>query len=363
MQVGTYADGRTLNYDEVTRGFDIGGLPITPSQVIGYDMAGQVTWQTEDMKRWAYAYAAGMEAGTSGPPVHDPVPTPAPEPVAPQPKQGWFRDLPTVGQVLFFIFYPVSIPYGIWAAWKKGGRFSQLPLWAKVLFVIFYPVSITYGIWAMWRDKRFTQGVRIAFTVVAASFFVLLAATVVRAYSSSGTGMPVVQRIPVAATSETTEAAHPSTESAAVTAPAQPAVTPPPAAPPAATPPPAPAKKVYKAIAAREFAKLCKNPDAYTGRTFIIWGEVTQFDSATGTEGFRANIGATKRPIQYGFADYTQNSIMSGDAAMLSDVVEGDCFGARVTVVGSFSYDTQIGGNTTVPQFQVDAISRYGSTK
>jgi hypothetical protein len=33
----------------------------------------------------------------------------------------------------------------------------------------------------------------------------------------------------------------------------------------------------------------------------------------------------------------------------------------RVTTLGSFTYDTQIGGNTTVPWFSVDRISRKGS--
>lgn len=88
--------------------------------------------------------------------------------------RGWFTRLPTWGQVLFFFFYPIAIPYGIWATLKKGGRFSQLPAWAKVLFVLFYPVSITYGVWAMWRDRRFSLGVRIALSVVLVAFFAFL---------------------------------------------------------------------------------------------------------------------------------------------------------------------------------------------
>ena len=33
----------------------------------------------------------------------------------------------------------------------------------------------------------------------------------------------------------------------------------------------------------------------------------------------------------------------------------------NVVVLGSYSYDTQVGGNTTVPQFQVNKITRKGS--
>jgi hypothetical protein len=60
--------------------------------------------------------------------------------------------------------------------------------------------------------------------------------------------------------------------------------------------------------------------------------------------------------------DYPQNSFLSGEESQLTKLVEGDCFTAKVTVLGSFSYDTQSGGNTTVPLFQVDSIKVYGST-
>ena len=47
---------------------------------------------------------------------------------------------------------------------------------------------------------------------------------------------------------------------------------------------------------------------------------------------------------------------------MLNDVVQGDLFRATIEVLGSESYDTQVGGNTTVPKFRIQTISRYGST-
>jgi hypothetical protein len=45
----------------------------------------------------------------------------------------------------------------------------------------------------------------------------------------------------------------------------------------------------------------------------------------------------------------------------LEDFVEDDMVVMNVTSLGSFSYDTQIGGNTTVPLFTVDKITRKGS--
>jgi len=121
-------------------------------------------------------------------------------------------------------------------------------------------------------------------------------------------------------------------------------------------------RKVFSPIASRDFELLAKNPDAHAGEMYIIWGEVTQFDAATGMDIFRADTGATKSVIEYGWrTDYDQNTMLTGDEGALADVIEGDCFEAKVTVSGSYSYDTQIGGNTTVPMFEVYAISVYGT--
>lgn len=128
------------------------------------------------------------------------------------------------------------------------------------------------------------------------------------------------------------------------------------------TTPPAPAKKSYKTLSSRTFKLMVKDPDAYIGKTYVIYGEITQFDSATGTDTFRADTGPKRLRISYGYVNYDQNSMLTGAESMLKKLVEGDCFKAKVTVLGSYSYDTQAGGNTTVPSFQVDSISVYGST-
>lgn len=128
------------------------------------------------------------------------------------------------------------------------------------------------------------------------------------------------------------------------------------------TPAVATAKPNYKTLSSRQFKLMAKDSDAHAGKTYVIYGEITQFDSATGTEAFRADTGPKKLRISYGFVNYPQNSVLTGTETRLKKLVEGDCFRAKVTVVGSYSYDTQIGGNTTVPLFRVDAISVYGST-
>lgn len=116
----------------------------------------------------------------------------------------------------------------------------------------------------------------------------------------------------------------------------------------------------YAAISARDFKLLAKDPDAYVGKTYKIYGFVTQFDAATGADGFRANTGASKLG-EDDWYDFDQNSVLTGDKATLAKIVEDDLFEAKVIVAGAYSYNTQIGGNTTVPAFLVQEITVYGS--
>lgn len=138
-----------------------------------------------------------------------------------------------------------------------------------------------------------------------------------------------------------------------------------------ATPsPPAPATKqafvfkpgTYKALTARGLARLVKNPDRQVRKKYILYGEVVQFDAVTGDDAFLANAGATKKFVEYGYVDYSENALFSATEKRFRKVVQGDVFKAYVRVVGSLSYDTQIGGNTTVPHLFVDRISVYDST-
>ncbi|HEY3547950.1 MAG TPA: DUF2510 domain-containing protein [Propionicimonas sp.] len=122
-------------------------------------------------------------------------------------------------------------------------------------------------------------------------------------------------------------------------------------------------KDVYATLSSHRFKLLVKDPDSYVGKTYVLYGEVTQFDAATGKDTFLANSGPAKKRISYGYTTYAENSEFTSDEIMLGDLVRGDCFKAKVTVLGSISYDTQIGGRTTVPKFQVDSISVYGRTK
>ena len=59
--------------------------------------------------------------------------------------------------------------------------------------------------------------------------------------------------------------------------------------------------------------------------------------------------------MSYGFFD-GENTVFTGTAKQLDDLVEDDVFRASVEVLGSYDYDTQIGGETSAPQLQVLSI-------
>jgi hypothetical protein len=136
----------------------------------------------------------------------------------------------------------------------------------------------------------------------------------------------------------------------------EPTPTPEPTAKPTPTPKPKPI--AYQALSSRSWAQLLKAPDNYTGDHYKLWACISQFDAATGLDSFRGQ--ASYRNEDYWYTD-GQNAYFNGDADRLAEFVTDDLVFMNVDVVGSFSYDTQAGGNTTVPLFMVNVISRKGS--
>ena len=134
------------------------------------------------------------------------------------------------------------------------------------------------------------------------------------------------------------------------------------AAPPTPSAPSTPAAPLAPAtsISDREWAQIAKDPAAHTGDRVVVFGEVTQFDAATGTTAFRANVDGVEHKPEYGFADYPTNTVLTGEEDLLKPLVQGDLFKAEVTVAGANSYDTQIGGSTTAPELTVTKLDVIG---
>lgn len=117
----------------------------------------------------------------------------------------------------------------------------------------------------------------------------------------------------------------------------------------------------YPPISARDLALLVRDPDAAKGRKMVLYGVVTQFDAATGKSDFLASVGAEPQERSY---DYDQNAwVTTTDPAILANVAEKDLVTMHVEVAGAYTYDTQIGGQTTVPKFWVYIINTTGTTE
>ncbi|WP_448420360.1 hypothetical protein [Mycolicibacterium sp. XJ1819] len=113
-------------------------------------------------------------------------------------------------------------------------------------------------------------------------------------------------------------------------------------------------RSTYESLSAREFALMAKDPDGWAGRKIIVYGVITQFDSATGATSFRADTGPAPVTDVY---DYDQNTFVTAhDAGMASDFVEKDRVTMYVEVDGALTYDTQIGGSATVPSLMANII-------
>jgi len=114
-----------------------------------------------------------------------------------------------------------------------------------------------------------------------------------------------------------------------------------------------------KEVTKRQLAQIVKNPDSHVDENVIIYARITQFDSGTGPCTFRADVSQAL----VGKYDYEHNSMFAAgdgisDCKELDDFVADDLVKITATVTGSLTYDTTIGGSTTVPMFKVVKIKR-----
>lgn len=112
----------------------------------------------------------------------------------------------------------------------------------------------------------------------------------------------------------------------------------------------------YPAADERTLALVAKDADDHVGGRMAVYGRITQFDKATGDCSFRAEIGHEQTDSMWG---YDHNSYFTAGAATCDDLdeyVEEDHVKILATVHGVETYSTMIGGNTSVPRFQVDQI-------
>lgn len=125
---------------------------------------------------------------------------------------------------------------------------------------------------------------------------------------------------------------------------------------PSPAPTTAPDLSTYEELDERTLAQLVKAPDDHIGRQVIVYGAITQLDAATGKCFVRISIADSPQDAWY---DYEHNSVGfagdgESDCPVLDPFVADDEVKLWITIGGSISYDTQIGGSTTVPAYLID---------
>lgn len=116
-------------------------------------------------------------------------------------------------------------------------------------------------------------------------------------------------------------------------------------------------KPNFKSITERDWQFILKNPNDYFNQYFIVYGKITQFDTATGNDSFRANVSGIDQ-YSKGYWLGGDNTLLVGNAALLKPFVNNDIFVAKVSVLGTFSYTSVFNGNLTVPKLKVFEITR-----
>jgi len=114
----------------------------------------------------------------------------------------------------------------------------------------------------------------------------------------------------------------------------------------------------FSEISDRDYELMTRQSDCL-GESYVIYGHVTQFDSGTGPDGFRANTAGTE---QADWFDYDINTILTGSAEMFSNVVTDDLVKMWVLCMGPFEYETTLGATLTVPWFEVMQIEVIGTS-
>ncbi|MFJ3405060.1 DUF4190 domain-containing protein [Promicromonospora sp. NPDC090134] len=118
-----------------------------------------------------------------------------------------------------------------------------------------------------------------------------------------------------------------------------------------------PAPEEFVRLDAAQWASIAKDPDKAQGRAVVVFAEVMQFDSTTGPDRFLAGAGVDQPGSAY---ELETQSVFVAEEALLGGVEAGDVLKVHAVVDGSFTYENQIGGASTVPALTVAKIEDVG---
>ncbi|MBM4686266.1 hypothetical protein GS532_21280 [Rhodococcus hoagii] len=109
----------------------------------------------------------------------------------------------------------------------------------------------------------------------------------------------------------------------------------------------------YQALTPRDYALITKDPTKHIGERIVVFGEISQFDSATGPNLFMANTAAEQASDYWGLET---SAVVTGKPGLFDDVVADDVVKIWATVTGDWTYDTALKVPRTVLSLQANMI-------
>lgn len=109
----------------------------------------------------------------------------------------------------------------------------------------------------------------------------------------------------------------------------------------------------YQALTPRDYALIAKDPTKHIGERIVVFGEISQFDSATGPNLFMANTAAEQASDYWGLET---SAVVTGKPGLFDDVVADDVVKIWATVTGDWTYDTALKVPRTVLSLQANMI-------
>ena len=118
---------------------------------------------------------------------------------------------------------------------------------------------------------------------------------------------------------------------------------------------PIPTPQTFLPITQEAWVEIAKDPDAAKGRAIVVYAYITQFDANTGPSNFLANAGPTQPTSEFELAT---GAWFVGNKFALSGVKQGDILKIQAEVLGSYTYDLQVGNTNTVPRLSISSFEK-----
>lgn len=115
--------------------------------------------------------------------------------------------------------------------------------------------------------------------------------------------------------------------------------------------------EAYTQVGAKQWESIVKHPVEAEGRAVVVFAEVVQFDSRTGSDRFLAAAGVDQ-PGDLG--ELRSTSAFVGEEALLEGVEQGDVLKIHAEVTDSLELETRLGGTSTVPFLTIARIEDVG---